>query len=1043
MNEPVARFPTDRFRSLIELTADWYWEQDADLRFCLYEGGSRNHRWRSVQNASLGMRRWELPGVQLHLSDWDAHRADLEARRAFLDFEFARRLPNGQLFWVSVSGHPLFDRRGEFTGYRGLARDITVRKQTERAFADSQMFLDKAGQIAGVGAWQIDIETGRVSWSRQTRLLHEVDDTFVPTLGNGFDFYPPSVRQQVKDAVELSISRAEPWQIEVPFVTAKGRERWVRVSGEAELEQGRVIRLLGGFQDVTEIRAALVAAEAASRSKSAFLANMSHEIRTPLNAVLGMLQLLENTGLDERQADYARKAQTAARSLLGLLNDVLDLSRVEAGKLLIDVHPFETRKLFRNLSAILAASLGERPVELLFDIDPAVPALLEGDLLRLQQVLVNLGGNAVKFTPQGQVLLRVQVEHSADAAVRLGFSVQDTGVGIAPDQQQMIFEGFTQAEASINRRFGGSGLGLAISQRLVSLMGGQLQVQSELGQGSRFFFSLDFKLPKTQAQNTPDPLNREHADGDQQPAARRVLVLEPHEGLRDVLTRMLGSMGWSALIAANLHEAFDRLGEAKNPVDVVFLDAALASILPADELERLWRAPLVHRAGVVVLQQASQDPAWTALKRSGRFIASWLKPVTICMLEELAQVLDSRDHNSPKTPAPGAAPLKALLGVKVLLVEDNAVNQQLAVELLEQQGARVEVVAHGQAALDRLAQGEEASFDCVLMDIQMPVMDGYTATRQIRQNPRFARLPILAMTANALPSDREAAFAAGMNDHIAKPFELSDLVSRIQGQLSGAPRVVWTSPSSGPIESPRATQSAPTPSAEGEVEQALARVGGDRGLLVRMWIRFHDELGDIMQLAELANTQTPKLDEWARHAHTLKGLAATLGLSKLASLATDADQALKAALIPNSLSGQNTAASEWQVWIERLHQACALGQAEVKRLLAQWDPSQSEAPTSAGLAPTSAVGAPALDAAPSVLRSEQGQTAVNPQYLEQLLTLLADHNLDALLLIEHPELAALRSDPYWTDVIEPTIHALDFDRAHPLLDRYLKTRDIQ
>ena len=438
-------------------------------------------------------------------------------------------------------------------------------------------------------------------------------------------------RGQFKDA----IGHVEEWVAE-----RLKMHRQSNITMVQKLDDGRSIRIVErkmpdghivGFRtDITELVHATEAAQDASRSKSQFLANMSHEIRTPMNAILGMLTLLGKTDLTPKQADYAAKSTGAAQSLLGLLNDILDLSKAEAGKMTIDPQPMSLHRLVEDVQVITNAYIDIKPVELLLQVSPDLPEHVLCDALRLKQVLINLCGNAVKFTSEGQVLLSVERQSALTDSVTIKFMVQDNGIGISPESQERIFSGFTQAEASTTRRFGGTGLGLAISQRLIATMGGHLEVQSALGQGSRFYFSL---------------------------------------------------------------------------------------ILPI-----------------------------------------------------VAEKLSSPAHTH------GVISPQALSGMHVLVVEDNFVNQQIAAELLEGEGAVVQLANHGQQALDQIAAAP-TPFDVVLMDMQMPVMDGLTATRAIRQQWDASALPIVAMTANAMDSDRQACLDAGMNDHVVKPFGLTHLVT--------------------------------------------------------------------------------------------------------------------------------------------------------------------------------------------------------------------------------------------------------------------------
>jgi len=410
-----------------------------------------------------------------------------------------------------------------------------------------------------------------------------------------------------------------------------GNGNWLRVV-ERKTKLGQTV----GFRvDITELKKAQEAAESASKAKSEFLANMSHEIRTPMNAILGMLKLLQTTELDASQKGYASNTEIAARSLLGLLNDILDFSKVEAGKMTLDPRPFSLDRLLHDLNVVLSSNLSEKQIALRFDVAANVPRGLLGDDMRLQQVLINLGSNAIKFTSRGEVLLAVELVEKTAQDVLLKFSVHDTGIGIAADKLKHIFSGFSQAESNTTRRFGGTGLGLSISSRLVNLMDGELQVDSVLGSGSTFHFQIRFPL--------------------------------------------------------------------------------------AD----LVQAPV---------------------------------------------------QNNPSSASPKAEKVQRLSGLRILVVEDNKINQLVAQGLLSREGAIVTMADNGALGVDAVAHAQPG-FDIVLMDVQMPVMDGYAATRAIRVELGLKDLPVIAMTANVMASDREACLAAGMNDHVGKPFELDDLVA--------------------------------------------------------------------------------------------------------------------------------------------------------------------------------------------------------------------------------------------------------------------------
>ena len=525
-------------------------------------------------------------------------------------------------------------------------------------------------------------------------------------------------------------------------------------------------------------------AEQHSRAKGQFLANMSHEIRTPMNAILGMLQLLQGTELNARQQDYISKTQGAARSLLGLLNDILDFSKVEAGKMTLDPQPFSPDQLLRDLSVVLSANVADKGIDVLFDVDPALPTVLVGDAMRLQQVLLNLGGNAIKFTQKGQVVMAIGLQSQHAGVARLQFSVQDSGIGIAPERQADIFTGFSQAEASTTRRFGGTGLGLSISQRLVELMGGTLQLTSEPGQGSTFSFSVDFPI----AESAPARVDAPSV----QPALRSVLVVASNLVGAALIAKVTRARGWPTTVVHSGEQALDCVRAQATPhawpFEVIYLDGSLSG-QDVWETARQLRA-FSHAQGglqpaIILLantnrasfsQRTPQEQTW--------FADVVVKPFTPSMLVEAAQRLPmetTRMRPTGRAPKPS----QRLSGMRILVVEDNLINQQVAKELLGAEGAVIVLAANGQLGVEAVAAAQPP-FDVVLMDVQMPVMDGLEATRAIRMQLGLTDLPVIAMTANAMDSDRADCLAAGMNDHVGKPFDLDQLIARLHHWAPGA-----------------------------------------------------------------------------------------------------------------------------------------------------------------------------------------------------------------------------------------------------------------
>jgi signal transduction histidine kinase/DNA-binding response OmpR family regulator len=541
----------------------------------------------------------------------------------------------------------------------------------------------------------------------------------------------------------------------------------------------------------TDLGVARDQAEANSSAKSQFLANMSHEIRTPMNAILGMLKLLQGTELTHRQQDYTTKTEDAARSLLGLLNDILDFSKVEAGKMSLDPQPFSVERLLRELSVVLSANVGAKPIEVLFDIDPQIPTMLVGDAMRLQQVLINLGGNAVKFTAQGQVVLTMRLRRQTGSIVSVECVVRDTGIGIAPENQSHIFSGFSQAEASTTRRFGGTGLGLAISQRLVSMMGGTLQLESVLGHGSTFAFSLELPVA------SPDT----HSAGPAVPDAvepRTVLIIDGNPFARDIAATVTRGWHWPTTTADSGEQALQIIrshtSDGTFPFQLVFVSWRLPGMDGWEAVRCIREASqsCVGPPPVIVMLATSNRTALAqrSLLEQSMLDGFLVKPVTASMLKEAAIQPVASGTGIRKSPR--ASKPRRLDGMRLLVVEDNLINQQVAQELLRSEGAQVVLASNGQLGVEALASNATA-FDAVLMDVQMPVLDGYGATRVIRQELGLKSLPIIAMTANAMESDREACLAAGMDDHIGKPFDLTQLVLLLR-------QYVWPQQSPGSSE---------------------------------------------------------------------------------------------------------------------------------------------------------------------------------------------------------------------------------------------------
>jgi PAS domain S-box-containing protein len=633
--------------------------------------------------------------------------------------------------------------------------------------------------------------------------------------------------------------------------------RWLDVISTMT-EDGMRIRFC---LDVTEMHRALDAAHMGMRSKSEFLANMSHEIRTPMNAIIGMLQLLRHAAVDVEQQDLLDKTNNAAHTLLAILNDILDFSKIDANQMQLSIEPFELDALLAELSVILSGNLGDRNLELIYDIDPDIPPVLRGDALRLKQVLMNLGSNAIKFTHSGEVVVRVRMLQLDESGALLEFAVEDTGIGISAEQRPRIFNAFSQAEASTSRRYGGTGLGLTISRRLIQLMldqagkGHDLDFESEPGRGSRFYFQILLPVERygTAVLQPPDV-----------EAGSTAWLLEPHPHSGKALERMLAGMGWQVRL---------------------FSDAdALEAVVRADALDPRPRLVLLNldapqRQAFLDGLATLQDNPPVLLTMSSRNLnvprSTLCKPVTAGMVRTALG-----RHTTPNLARNEPPPaVQRLANLHLLLVEDNSINQEVALRMLAREGARVSVAVNGQLALDAL-DAEPHSYDLVLMDLHMPVLDGLQATRAIRRKPEHVGLPIIAMTANAMESDRHACLEAGMTDHIGKPFDLDKLVAIILRHTKGV-----QAQSARNISPPSATIMPIL-----DAQAGLTRVNHDDAFYARL-------LRDFTALApalggKILDSQSADSTQIADAAHQLKSNAALVGALRLASVCESIEQAL-------------------------------------------------------------------------------------------------------------------------------------------------------
>jgi len=746
--------------------------------------------------------------------------------------------------------------------YADLQRENVERQRAEATLSERDRSVRRLveSNIIGVFFWNTAGE------------ITEANDAFLRLVGytrqellSGTVRWPNMTPQEYREADARAIAElleagaGTPYEKE--FIRKDGRRVSVTI-GAAFLEGSQqhgvafVLDLTERRQAETE-REARQVAEAANQAKSEFLANMSHEIRTPMNAILGMSHLALQSGLNPQQLNYVQKVHRSAESLLGIINDILDFSKIEAGHLDIEHISFDLGDVMDNLANLLGMKADEKNLELVFVLPPNLPHALVGDPSRLGQVLLNLGNNAVKFTEQGEVVIEVQIlERDADS-VRLGFEVRDTGIGITVEQMSRLFRPFSQADSSTSRRFGGTGLGLAISHHLVRMMDGQLGVDSTLGQGSRFHFSARLGLGREQVIEGPGLLSADLRGA-------RVLIVDDNACARELLLQMTGTLGLQPTAASSGTEAIQAIvrADADNaPYALVLLDWKMPGMDGVTCAKQLAQMTLRHRPPTVLMLTAfSRDEIARRMANEQLTVAATLaKPVTPSTLLDACLQAVGRMRQQALRGELREEALSSnrsnLAGVRILLVEDNPINQELARDLLTRAEIVVLVANDGQEALEMLSREH---FDGVLMDCQMPVLDGYAATRALRRQPQWRDLPVIAMTANAMVGDREKVLAAGMNDHIAKPIRVDEMFATLAR---------WVRPAASPARNR-------FPGIESQL--ALAGMMGDEHLYHRLLRMFRDREASFAARFQAA-CAAGDMRTATRLAHDLKSVAATVG----------------------------------------------------------------------------------------------------------------------------------------------------------------------
>jgi two-component system sensor histidine kinase/response regulator len=812
-----------------------------------------------------------------------------DARRP-LRYECHHVRNNGDEIDVDVSCYVAED--DERTLLIASMRDITEQKKAEQALQQaideqSAIFDSATMGIAFIKDWSI------------VRANHRLEELFG---WGGGELQGQSPRIWYKDIDRLvegpyaDIKRGEIHYSTQELQRRDGTPFWCRLSGSAidtnDLTRGTVWM----FDDVTAerkaadlMRQAKDLAEEATRMKSDFLANMSHEIRTPMNAIIGMSHLALQTELTAKQRNYIEKVDSAARNLLGIINDILDFSKIEAGKMQFEVTEFHLEDVMENLADLCVIKAQDKGLELLFDVGPDVPTALVGDPLRLGQVMLNLVGNAIKFTERGEVTVAIHtVAHDAadkSDSICLRIEIIDSGVGLSEEQRAKLFSAFSQADASTTRKYGGTGLGLTISKRLVELMDGQIGVDSQPGVGSNFHFTARFGVQAEQRVRT-------RLDADI--TNLRILVVDDNARAREIMAAILASQKFDATAVASGSEAITALEEAQlagRPYGLVLMDWVMPGMDGIAAIQRIRADPKLDNTPAFVMVTAHNREELLEQAEGTKIDGLLLKPVgPSAILDSILTALGKevvRHGRKQQRQADNSEAAQAVRGAYMLLVEDNPVNQELALEILQAAGIRVDVANNGAEAVGWVGR---ADYDGVLMDCQMPVMDGFEATRQIRADAKFADLPILAMTANAMSSDKEQCAAAGMNDHIGKPIDVNQLFATLARWIKPKnPEGNLAALAGGQVTAQRSDLPS-IPSLD--LNQAMRRIGGNVKLLRKLINRFAETQADTMSRIRTA-LDAGEMETATREAHTTKGLAGNIGATQLLALAGTAESALK------------------------------------------------------------------------------------------------------------------------------------------------------
>ena len=808
-------------------------------------------------------------------------------------YEFRIQRKTGELRWVLETVSPIMFRGKRTT--LGNVIDITDRKNAEESLKTSEARFRRLIENAPVGMSITTLDRRILSANKAMVDMYgyESEEDLKSRSAAALYRNPEDRERLLKFVGEGRTGKF----IEVCAKRKDGTPLWVSLAAiSQEMDSGEQ-QIITITEDITEqkgletaLQQAKTVAEAATQAKSEFLAHMSHEIRTPMNAIVGLSHLVLKTDLNSKQRDYLTKIQASANSLMRIINDILDISKIEAGKLEIEATNFRFDNILNNIANMFSQRAEEKGIEICFNTHPDIPAVLKGDPLRIGQVLTNLIANSLKFTHSGEIVITTELGSREENRATLHFTVRDTGIGMTKEQQQRLFQPFTQADNSITRKYGGTGLGLTISKQLIERMGGDIRVESVPGEGSVFAFTITVGVPpENLSSRRIVPLNLR---------GLKVLVVDDNPQAREITQHMLRDMSFEVTSVDSGQAALKVLGQPCNVFDLVLLDWRMPDMDGFETARRIRKGMHLSKSPKIIMLTAyGREEAMYEAKNMGLH-TFLIKPVSYSILFDAIVEAFCGDETQDLTLEPPDSEETNLTGTRLLVVEDNEINQQVASELLEGLGAIVEIAGNGKVAIERIFKGG-ARYDAVLMDLQMPEMDGYEATHKIRSKINKESMPIIAMTAHALQSEIQHCMGIGMNGVVTKPIDPDKLKEELLRCVR--PKTASADVPSTAARSMRrkAREPEPIPDLPGiDVESALNRLRGNQGLfkkLVRDFVTNHSTVfGEIRKAMAEGDNAVAK-----GRVHTLKGMAGNLSATEVFAAA----ERLESSIENNDASG--------------------------------------------------------------------------------------------------------------------------------------------